>query len=67
MGSQHSVNGFRLELFGLPCVRKLLFLLLLRSNVGYMLGVAIGNPMLLVDLIDRDGLILKVSSKSLDF
>ena len=24
VGSQHSASGFRLELFGLPCVRKLL-------------------------------------------
>ena len=32
-----------------------------------MLGVVIGETMFLVDSIDREGLILKVSSKSLDF
>ena len=67
MGLQHCASGFRLELFGLSCVRKLLRFRLLRSKVGYMFGVAIGETMLLVDSIDREGLILKVSSKSLDF
>ena len=61
VGSQHSASGFRLELFGLLRVRKLLRFRLLRSITGYMRGISIGNIICLVDSIDREGRFAKVS------
>ena len=61
VGSQHSASGFRLELFGLPCVRKLLRFRLLRSIIGYMRGISIGVIICLIDFIDREGRVAKVS------
>ena len=54
-------------MIGLSCVRKLLWFRIVGLKIGYILGVSIGKAMYLVDSIDCDGLILKVSSKSDDF
>ena len=61
VGSQHSASGFRLELFGLLRVQKLLRFRLLRSIIGYMRGIAIVDIIFLVDSIDREGCVAKVS------
>ena len=61
VGSQHSASGFRLELFGLLRVRKLLRFRLLRSIIGYMSGILIGDIICLVNSIDHEGRFAKVS------
>ena len=67
MGSGSSTNGFRLELLDLSCVRKLLWFRVVGSTTGYMRGKAIGDGTCLVDSIDREGCVAKVSGKSDDF
>ena len=61
VGSQYSASGFRLKLFGLLCVRKLLRFRLLRSIIGYMSGISIGVIICLVDSIDPEVRVAKVS------
>ena len=56
-----------IEAMGLSCLRKLLMFRIFGSKIGYMIGVAIGKAMCLVDFIDREGRVLKVSAKSDDF